>query len=493
MRSLVAAGAILLVGACTQGGDDEVVTITASPPDPSSATATFAFASASPSGVAFTCALDGGPGVACTSPVTYTDLADFEHTFTVRAVSPRGSGMATARWRVDLDPPQRQVVTIHDRRYVAYQAPGSSFRVVCAEPCAIDDRYLQARYQGFRRVHARVVAAMGIDVVPELWPVDLHLTADAECAATMVYAGYSWWDRNDSAKPAVCLFELEAVNPPRPIVPRPLTEDNALALDKQVLAAHEYGHTVLFKRHIVSHEWLVQSMSFFVTGLGSTPCDRMFANFTGITTAYLMCLRNGFRFEHLAPSLQELDALYRSGQGYDGWYGETTTSQLRHILDQRLGSSTFQAFLEGGYLPPSIGEDRITITPAGGKLALYGGWLTLDIPPDAVTAPIAIDDYPLFTAMTLAQPEWLPFEFATSYPLAQQGVQTPLARPISITIRYDPALVPAGGDPSRLGIYGSTVQPAYSLAATHVVVDQVNHTVTGQISALATYALAPAP
>lgn len=481
----------MLVGSCL--GGDEVVTITETPPDPSGATATFAFTSASQHGVSFTCALDGGAEVACTSPITYTDLSDYEHTFTVRAVSSGGSGMATASWRVDLEPPQRQVVTIHDKSYVAYHAPGRSFRVVCAEPCAIDDRYLQARYQGFRRVHARLVAAMGIDVVPELWPVDLHVTSDAECVYSTTYAGYSWWSRTDTVKPAVCLFELEGADPPPPRVPRPLTVDNALALSNQVLAAHEYGHTILFKRHMVSHEWLVQSLSFFVTGLSTTPCDGMFARFTGSTTAYQLCQRNKFRFEDLAPSLQELDTLYQSGQGYAGWYGETTTSQLRHILDHRLGSSTFQAFLDGGYLPPSIGEDPIIITPAGGRLATYGGWLTLDVPPNAVASPLTIDYYPLFTGMTLSQPEWLSFEFATNYPLGATGVQTPLTRPISITIRYDPALIPAGGDPSRLWIYGSTVLPPYSVAATNVVVDQVNHTVTGQISALATYALAPSP
>jgi hypothetical protein len=494
MRTLVAAGVAMVLGSCSDGSGEEVVTITATPPDPStSTTATFAFTSESPSGVAFTCALDDGPDVACTSPITYTDLSDYEHTFTVRAVSPRGSGMATASWRVDLEPPQRELVTIHGRPYIAYQAPGSSFRVVCAEPCAIDDRYLQARYQGFRRVHAHLVAAMGIDVLPELRPVDLHLTADAECVATTLFSGYSWWDRRDPAKPAVCLFELEGAAAPPPIVARPLTEENALALRNQVLAAHEYGHTILFKRHIVSHEWLVQSLSFFVTDLASTPCDLMFSRFTSAATAYQLCERNGFRFEDLAPSLQEIDALYHSGQGYPDWFGETTTSQLRHILDRRLGSSTFQAFLDGGYLPPMIGEDRITITPAGGRLAVYGGWVTLDVPAGAVAAPITIDDYPLFAAMPLSQPEWLPFQFATNYPLAAQGVQTPLAQPISITIRYDPALIPAGGDPSRLGIYGSTVMPAYSVAATNVVVDQVNHTVTGQIRALATYALAPSP
>jgi len=507
MKLLVVSVATLVLGSCAgpgvgggsgERGDggviEEVVSITVSPPDPSSdATATFAFTATTQSAVAFTCALDNGPPVPCTSPMTYVDLPDYEHTFTVRAVSPRGSGMASASWRNDLEPPERQLVTIHARPYVAYQAPGSTFRIVCAQPCPIDERYLRARYQGFRRVHARLVAAMGIDVLPELQPVDLHLSADAECPVSTTFTGYSYWDPSDPAKPFVCLFELERVDPSPPLAPRPLTEANALAVTEQVLAAHEYGHTILFKRHMVSHEWLVESLSFFVTGLYASPCDPVFSHFTGALTAYQLCQRNGLRFEDLAPSLQELEGLYQSGQGYAGWYGATTISQLRQILDRRLGSSTVQAFLDGGYPAPQIGQDPITLTPAGGQLSLYGGWLTLDAAPGAVTAPIIIDDYPLFTGMTFSQEEWYPLHFATNYPLAAQGAQIPLAQPITITIRYDPALVPPGGDPAQLGIYGSTVLPAYSLAATNVVVDTVNHTVTGQIDSLATYALAPAP
>src|SRR5204863_68960 len=55
--------------------------ITAGPSDPTSATgATFAFASTE-SGSAFECRLDGGSWVACSSPKSYTGLADGPHTF----------------------------------------------------------------------------------------------------------------------------------------------------------------------------------------------------------------------------------------------------------------------------------------------------------------------------------------------------------------------------------------------------------------------------
>lgn len=269
--------------------------------------------------------------------------------------------------------------------------------------------------------------------------------------------------------------------------------ENALALGEQVLAAHEYGHTVLFKRLITSHEWLVQTLSLFVTGWVRTPCDERFASATGAMAAYQLCMRNGYRFEDLAPSLEALDALYQGGQGDPDWDGATTTSQLRRILDQRLGSSTFQAFVDGGYDPPLVGEDPFTLTPAGGHFVVYHGFLTLDVPPGAVTAPITIDYNAPLGLLTFPPTEWLSLAYNTNYPLAPANTQTPLSQPISVTIRYDPALVPSGGDPSSLWIYGSSAFPPFSLPASNVVVDPINHTVTGQVSALAAYAVMPRP
>ena len=53
----------------------------------------------------FECRLDGGARAACTSPKSYTDLADGEHTFEVRAVSPPGNPDTTPAahtWTIDL-------------------------------------------------------------------------------------------------------------------------------------------------------------------------------------------------------------------------------------------------------------------------------------------------------------------------------------------------------------------------------------------------------
>jgi large repetitive protein len=60
-----------------------------------SASATFTFAS-SEAASTFTCRLDGAGFVPCTSPKTYTELGDGDHTFSVQAVDAAGNADATA-------------------------------------------------------------------------------------------------------------------------------------------------------------------------------------------------------------------------------------------------------------------------------------------------------------------------------------------------------------------------------------------------------------
>jgi hypothetical protein len=65
-------------------------TITSGPDAVTQATtATFTFSADEPS--TFSCSLDGALGVACTSPITYTGLAEGEHTFAVRARDAAGN------------------------------------------------------------------------------------------------------------------------------------------------------------------------------------------------------------------------------------------------------------------------------------------------------------------------------------------------------------------------------------------------------------------
>ena len=82
-----------------------VATISSGPPDPSNqTTATFNFSADKPA--SFQCKLDGGAFAACSSPKTYSGLADGSHTFQVKATDQAGnSSTASYTWTVDTVPP----------------------------------------------------------------------------------------------------------------------------------------------------------------------------------------------------------------------------------------------------------------------------------------------------------------------------------------------------------------------------------------------------
>jgi hypothetical protein len=82
-------------------------TITQKPTDPSNIKSPgFAFAASEP-GSTFACRLDAAALAPCTSPTTYTGLADGVHTFGVRAIDALGNpgALLTYQWTVDTAPP----------------------------------------------------------------------------------------------------------------------------------------------------------------------------------------------------------------------------------------------------------------------------------------------------------------------------------------------------------------------------------------------------
>jgi hypothetical protein len=72
--------------------------------------------SASETGSTFACALDGAPFVACTSPKTYSGVADGSHTFAVRATDPAGNTGATTSvtWTIDTTAPTGSITAPAD-------------------------------------------------------------------------------------------------------------------------------------------------------------------------------------------------------------------------------------------------------------------------------------------------------------------------------------------------------------------------------------------
>jgi hypothetical protein len=88
-----------------------VVTISSGPSDPSNqTTAVFSFSADKPA--SFECKLDGGGFAACSSPKTYSGLADGSHTFQVKATDQAGnSSTASYTWVVDTVAPPTPTIT----------------------------------------------------------------------------------------------------------------------------------------------------------------------------------------------------------------------------------------------------------------------------------------------------------------------------------------------------------------------------------------------
>ena len=87
------------------------VGITQKPSNPSSvSSATFAFA-ASQNGSSFSCRLDDGGFVPCSSPRTYSNLSDGPHVFSVRATDPAGNAGLDVPygWTIETRPPTASV------------------------------------------------------------------------------------------------------------------------------------------------------------------------------------------------------------------------------------------------------------------------------------------------------------------------------------------------------------------------------------------------
>jgi hypothetical protein len=88
-------------------------TITSGPADPTSASsASFGFTSEA--GATFQCQLDGGSWTACSSPQSYSGLAEGAHSFQVRATDTAGNvdpTPATRTWTIDLTAPETTITS----------------------------------------------------------------------------------------------------------------------------------------------------------------------------------------------------------------------------------------------------------------------------------------------------------------------------------------------------------------------------------------------
>ena len=245
-------------------------------------------------------------------------------------------------------------IQINGIPYLSYQMPGDPFRFVCRQPCTADPAVIHGQYAGFRRARDLLLQVTGIDTLPELQPVDIHLTNDEQCG-TLADAGalsFAWYRHPGNAYVCTFLFEYRGQNG------ESYTPELASEMYNQVILLHEYLHTIFYGRlpdTLAAMHDFVTPVALYVTGTDSGP--EAFCSYNPITPpgdygGYLiweLCRRNGFTLETFRSSLIELDALYQAGGGsqQQGLSRLTPSiSQYREILNRLLGSDTRQAFAD---------------------------------------------------------------------------------------------------------------------------------------------------
>jgi hypothetical protein len=262
-----------------------------------------------------------------------------------------------------------QSVSIEGASYRAFQASGDPFRFVCPDPCPADPQLIFAQYAGFHAVYENLIGLTGVDTLPELQPVDIHILNDPKCGnlSDQRVLAYSNW--NSGANAFICSYLFEYAEG---VGGAPYTAAEAVLPNWQDALIHEYLHTLFFGRITRS----AGAMHDFVTPIAiyawlGWPEGEFFCAYHPLTPpgdygGYLLhqlCLRYGFHWEHLARAMTELDALYASGGGVsDEGFRQPVPdmAQFRDILNRVMETDTTPAFINACWPAVLFGE---TYTP----------------------------------------------------------------------------------------------------------------------------------
>jgi hypothetical protein len=237
---------------------------------------------------------------------------------------------------------------IEGTAYDIYQIPGDRIQVVCQQPCALDERLIDAVYAGYKVTVQRLVRTVGFDVVDSIKRIDIHLTRDASCTRPTGEIGSSGFYPGRSDSVIICLYvndtEINSYDPYNPP-----TAETAIRLGGLGVFAHEYAHALLFDRFRESlHDFVYPieyNTLFPADSHDSNLCDPQYQGLAPLT--YQLCNQDGLDFKDLIMSLQMMDRLYQDGYGqFDGAVG---LNQFRTILNQVRGVDVTQAFMDAGY------------------------------------------------------------------------------------------------------------------------------------------------
>lgn len=331
--------------------------------------------------------------------------------------------------------------------YRAYREQGETFRVLCQEPCTVNEQTIYAFYAGFKVARRQLVDFMGIDSIPAQQPFDIHIENDSWCGnygsgntgeagGYPTYSGLTgsfgcfWYaDRSD--------FFL------------PFTAENVARVEYHLLTVHEYGHTIYYGWHSSSYEDIVKAASFYVSGLGgqppiTDPCTESLNDVNQGKLLNALCRLNGFRYADLAPSQRALRALFDGGQ-FNPANGRTSIYQHRQTLNAVLNSDTMDAFLAAKSPEPGVGDSRV-IPAAGGRVNLIGGIVSLGVSSGALASNLTA-----VVEAVASAPSKENLSFANIY--AMTPASTVFAKPVELSIKYDASSLAAGVPESSLRLF----------------------------------------
>lgn len=260
------------------------------------------------------------------------------------------------------------VIQIDSASYVAYQTPGDPWRFVCQEPCTVDPNVIFAQYAGFRSAHDTMLNLTGMEPLPELLPVDFHLTNDATCGNLSDSPALSFAHVYPDGNAYVCTYLFEYAQG----LNGPYTAEDAVQLYNQTIFIHEYLHAIFpgrFPSDVDAFHDFVTPLAVYIGQGEMDLCgyhpETPPGDFGGNLILQL-CQQNGFKLEDLAASLIEVDNLYQSGGGQlqEGYqHPAVTMAQYRQILNNLLGSDTRQAFADACW-PAALFGDSYTLSDA---------------------------------------------------------------------------------------------------------------------------------
>ncbi len=260
------------------------------------------------------------------------------------------------------------VIQIDGVSYVAYQTPGDPWRFLCQEPCTVDANVIFAQYAGFRSAHETMITLTGVDPLPELLPVDFHLTNDATCGNLADSPALAFAHVYPDGNAYVCTFLFEYAQG----LNGPYTAEDAVQLYNQTIFIHEYLHAIFpgrFPSDVDAFHDFVTPLAVYIGQGEMDLCAYHPETPPGDFGGYLivqLCQQNGFQMEDIAASLIEVDNLYQSGGGQlqEGYqHPAVTMAQYRQILNNLLGSDTRQAFADACW-PAELFGDSYTLSEA---------------------------------------------------------------------------------------------------------------------------------